>query len=195
MKRVSKKEKRINEEVKSLSFSYNFLLIATIIFFTSLSSFTFYVFDMRFSYNVFILPFIFFLVDVILKEVGLNEAIKSVAISTVFYLLFTYFIDAIFGVDTSILKYLGVTFAFLISNIVNLMIYYFMLDNFKTPFFFVLINLVFSCLIYNMFYFLFALRFNFSDTFWTSYFIIAFIQFLLSAICTILLSFVKQGVD
>ncbi len=194
-KRLTKREKEINEEVKSLSFSYIFLYVATIILYVSLNSFTFYVFDMKFSYNIFILPFVFFLIDVILKEVGYKVGIKAIFVGLFIFILMNYLIDTIFGLDFNLYKYLGVAFTFFISNFVNLLIYNFMLYNFKTPLMLVILTLVFSCLIYNMFYYIVTLELNFSTFFWSSYLVVAGIETLLSCICAIVLNLVERGVD
>ncbi len=196
MKKLSKKEKkRIDEDARSLSFSYTFLYIATIIFYVSLNSFTFYVFDMKFSYNIFILPFIFFLIDVILKEVGYKSGVIATIIGTIMFVVMNFLLDLIFGENFTLDSYFGICFAFFISNFLNLLIYNYMLANFKTPLPLVIINLVFACLIYNLFYYLVTLNLSFTTTLWSSFLAVTGIEVLICAICGILINLVQRGVD
>jgi hypothetical protein len=107
----------------------------------------------------------------------------------------SYFIGIAFNEGESIVRYIGISFAYFIANFINLIIYNFMLDNFKTPLVYVSLTMIFACLIYNMFYMLFALRMTFSDTFWNSYTIVMCVEALICIICAILLNFIKQGVE
>ena len=158
MGRKNKKE-AINKEVNRLTYAYTFLLSAAVIFILSLKSFTFNILGNHISYAIFMMPFIYFLVELI------------------------------------ILNYFGITFAYFLSQFLNLSIYYYMLDNYKTPLFFVILNMIFCLLINNMLYMLFTSGMVFTDTFWTSYTLVVILQFIICVVLSIIINLVRQGIE
>ncbi len=194
-KKSDEKDLELEKEVKNLAFGYIFLMVSFIIFFVVLHSFNFYLFDTKLNYSIFILPFILFMEDAILKEVGYKYGVEALVFSSIILFLTSIGTDYILNVDFDLVKHIGIVLAYIISQFVNMLIYYYMLDNYRTPYFFVVANMMFSILIYNMFYMLFSLGLVFTSDFWYSYTIVAIIQTLLSMICGILLNIIKQGVD
>ena len=194
-KKVSKKEEIVNVGVRKLAAGYIFLLIAFSLFFVCLHSFNLYAFDIELNYSIFILPILFFLIDVILKEVGYSYGIAALVLSAAFIFVAYMYLDILFNIEFNMIKYIGVVLAYSVSQFLNLSIYYYMLDNYRTPYFFVVVNFIFSILIYNMIYMLFSLGLVFSDGFWSSYLIVVALQTLISMICGILLRLIKQGVE
>ena len=185
----------VSVEGKKLFFSYTFLLCSMTILFVALNSFKFYIFNGSTNYSIFILPFLFFLVDAIVKEVGYKAGAISLIASGITIGAISVIVDLIFGVQFSILKYIGIMFSYLLSQFINLSVYYYMLGNYSTPYFFVVLNYIFVILVYNMLYMLFVEKLVFSNSFWNIYMIIVVIQILISMICGIILKFIRQGVD
>ncbi len=197
MRLVGRKNKKeaINKEVNRLTYAYTFLLSAAVIFILSLKSFTFNILGNHISYAIFMMPFIYFLVELIMKEIGYKPAKIAVLVSTVVVYISSILIDVIFGVKFSILNYFGITFAYFLSQFLNLSIYYYMLDNYKTPLFFVILNMIFCLLINNMLYMLFTSGMVFTDTFWTSYTLVVILQFIICVVLSIIINLVRQGIE
>lgn len=195
MKDIDYSEDRVALDAKKLFYSYTFLLCSMVVLFIALNSFKFYIFNGNTNYSIFVLPFLFFLVDAIIKEVGYKSGVQALIISSLVLVLMNIIVDIIFGVDLSILKYVGSLFSYLLSQFINLSIYYYMLGNYSTPYFFVVLNYIFVILVYNMLYMLFVEKLVFSNSFWNIYMIIVAIQILISMICGIVLKFIRQGVD
>lgn len=189
------KDKLINMEVKRLTYAYSFLLSAAVVFILSLKSFTFDFLGNSISYAIFIMPFLYFLVELIVKEIGYKPARIAVFISTIVIYIASMLIDVIFGAKFSIFNYFGITFSYFLSQFLNLSIYYYMLDNYNTPLFFVTLNMIFCLLVHNMLYMLFTSGMIFTTTFWTSYILIVFLQFIICVILSILINLVRQGID
>lgn len=182
-------------EVKRLTYAYTFLLSAAVIFIVSLKGFTFNILENEVSYAIFIMPFLYFLVELITKEIGYRPAKIAVFVSTVVIYFSAMFTDLIFGSKFSIVSYLGVSLAYFLSQFLNLYIYYYMLDNYKTPLFFVILNMIFSLLVYNMLYMIFASGMVFTDTFWESYILIVLLQLGVCVVLSAIINLVKQGID
>ncbi len=194
MARKSKKM-LINMEVNRLTYAYTFLLSAAVVFILSLKSFTFNILGNSISYAIFIMPFLYFLVELIVKEIGYKPAKVAILTSTVVVYISSILIDVMFGVKFSILNYFGVTFAYFLSQFLNLSIYYYMLDNYKTPLFFVILNMIFSLLVHNMLYMLFTTGMVFTNTFWLSYMLIVVLQFMICVVLSVIINLVKQGIE
>ena len=195
MKNVLKSQEEVNLDAKKLFYSYTFLLCSMTVLFVALNSFKFYIFNGSTNYSIFILPFLFFLVNAIVKEVGYKSGVISLVLSALTLTVTSVIVDIVFGVDFNILKYIGVVFSYLLSQFINLSVYYYMLGNYSTPYFFVVLNYIFVILVYNMLYMLFVEKLVFSTSFWNIYMIVIAIQILISMICGIILKFIRQGVD
>lgn len=190
-----KKKESLRLEVKQLTYAYTFLLCAACIFVVSLKDFTFSIFQVSISYTIFILPILFFLIDLIIKEIGYKPAGIALLVSTIALYLSSVVVDMLFGVSFSFLNYFGVSFAYLFSQFLNLSIYYYMIDNYKTPLFFVILNLIFSLLVHNMIAMLFSSGMVFTSTFWSNYTLVIILQFIICVVLAVFLDFVKQGID
>ncbi len=192
--KISKKEE-INLEVNNLTLAYTFLLSTLIIFVKSLESFKLVLFDNTVSFSIFAIPFVYFLVDVILKEIGLKPAKIATFCSIIVLIIVTLVTDNIFGFEFNFLSFFGIVLAYFISQFLNISIYYYMLSNYKTPLFLVFFNMVFCLLVNNMIYMFFSMNMIFNNTFWASYIIIICIQVLICMILTIILNLVEQGIE
>lgn len=190
-----RKDHAINLEVSRLTYAYTFLLSAAVIFVISLKTFSFDIMGNDVSYAIFIVPFLYFLVELITKEIGFRPAKIAVLASTVVFYLSTLIVDMIFGFKFNLIGYLGITFAYFLSQFLNLFIYYYMLDNYKTPLIFVILNMVFCLLVNNMLYMIFSTGMVFTDNFWQSYAVALLCQFFTCVILGVVINFVKQGID
>ena len=74
----------------------------------------------------------------------------------------------------------GGLIGYLISQIVNTMIYKFLLTNTNSPYILVVLNYVFAYIVFYMVYTIIHLDMIILDTFWISYFIVLAIQSIMS---------------
>ena len=190
-----RKDHAINLEVSRLTYAYTFLLSAAVIFVISLKTFSFDIMGNDVSYAIFIVPFLYFLVELITKEIGFRPAKIAVLASTVVFYLSTLIVDMIFGFKFNLIGYLGITFAYFLSQFLNLFIYYYMLDNYKTPLIFVILNMVFCLLVNNMLYMIFSTGMVFTDNFCQTNAIALLCNFFTCVILGVVINFVKQGID
>ena len=103
-----KKLDEMEKDIKILTISYTFLLSALIVFLLSLESFKLTLFNNSVSMSIFIMPFSYFLADMILKEIGLKPAKIATIISIIILLIGMIVTDSIFNVEFNILKYLSI---------------------------------------------------------------------------------------
>ncbi len=190
-----KKMDEMESDIKTLTISYTFLLSSLIIFLLSLESFKLNLFNNSVSIAIFIMPLAYFLVDMILKEIGLKPAKIAIVVSTIILFIAILVTDNVFNIEFNILKYIGTILAYSISQFLNISIYYYMLGNYKTPLFFVFLNLVFALLVNNMFYMFFNSNMIFNNTFWAGYIVVICIQTLICMILAIILNLIEQGIE
>ena len=82
---------------------------------------------------------------------------------------------------------------YVVSHFVNLTIYMFLLNNTKSPVILVLLNYMFSLIVYYMFYTLIYLNMIVLDSFWKGYFITLAMQFVLCIPIAIYDKSIKRG--
>ncbi|MCI8547761.1 MAG: hypothetical protein HFJ38_02600 [Bacilli bacterium] len=191
----NQKYKDLSQDIQTLTVSYTFLMSTLIIFLLSLESFRLELFGNSVSLAIFFMPFVYFLVDVILKEIGLKPAIKAIVTSIFVLFLFSLVTDYLFHVEFSLFRYIGLMLSYSISQFLNTSVYYYMLSNYRTPLFLVLFNLVFALLVNNMIYMFFTSNMIFTTHFWSTYIIIICIQTLVSMILTLILNLIEQGLE
>ena len=191
----NQKYKDLSQDIQTLTVSYTFLMSTLIIFLLSLESFRLELFGNSVSLAIFFMPFVYFLVDVILKEIGLKPAIKAIVTSIFVLFLFSLVTDYLFHVEFSLFRYIGLMLSYSISQFLNTSVYYYMLSNYRTPLFLVLFNLVFALLVNNMPYRYITSNMIFTTHFWSTYIIIICIQTLVSMILTLILNLIEQGLE
>ena len=191
----NQKYKDLSQDIQTLTVSYTFLMSTLIIFLLSLESFRLELFGNSVSLAIFFMPFVYFLVDVILKEIWLKHAIKAIVTSIFVLFLFSLVTDYLFHVEFSLFRYIGLMLSYSISQFLNTSVYYYMLSNYRTPLFLVLFNLVFALLVNNMIYMFFTSNMIFTTHFWSTYIIIICIQTLVSMILTLILNLIEQGLE
>ncbi|MBR3146422.1 MAG: hypothetical protein IKF47_04075 [Bacilli bacterium] len=168
MKKKNKKENDV--------WIYVLLLTTLLILTESLKTYTFRVMDVDLTFSLFLLPIVYFLIDLIAKKYDYKRAVAAIAVSAVVFTSFS-FIMAYFVESNYILRSISGEFcAYVVSAFVNLTIYMFLLNNTETPQILVIFNYVFSLVIYYMFYTLIFLNMIMFDTYWMGYFITLSIQ-------------------
>lgn len=153
------------------------LLLTTLTILTeSLKTYTFKVFGTNLSYSLILLPIVYLLINIISKKFDYKKAIAAIAVSGVVFVSFS-FIIAYFVESNFILRSISGEFcAYVVSALVNLTIYNFLLNNTESPILLVIINYIFSLIVYYMIYTIMYLNMIMFDNYWLGYFITLVIQ-------------------
>ena len=92
---VKKSEKK--DVVYYDSWIYILLLTTTLLLTYAISNYTFSISYIRLTYSLFLIPFLYFILNLIIKKYGYPEAIKSISISGLSLVLFVVIIDMLSG--------------------------------------------------------------------------------------------------
>ena len=84
------------------------------------------------------------------------------------------------GKDMDFGSLYGAILGYLVSQIVNTMIYKFLLVNTNSPYLLILLNYIFAYIVFYMIYTIVHLDMIILDTFWISYFVVLIIQSIMS---------------
>ena len=168
--------KKIKEELYDDSWMYILLLTTLTILLESLKTYTFKIIGIRLTYSLLLLPFVYFIVNYIVKKYDYKKAIASIAISGVMFVCFSAIMSFAMGESLILSRVSGEFCGYVVSQFVNLTIYVFLLNNTKSPYILVFLNYLFALIVYYMFYTLIHLNVIILDDFWTGYFITLIIQ-------------------
>lgn len=189
---MTKKVKKLYND----SWMYILLLTTLTILLYSLSSYQFKIGDIKLSYSVFGLSLIFFVANYITKKYNYTRTITAIATSGVAMVLFILIMNFALGKVTILSNVSGYFCAYVISQFVNLMIYYFLLQNTTSKWPLVFLTYVFSSIVFYMFYTLIYLDMMVVDSYWKGYFISLGIQSVISLFLTIIdKKVIKRGRD
>lgn len=165
--------KRIKKETDV--WVYTLLLTTLVILIVSLKAYTFKAFGVDLTYAIFLLPVVYFLIDIIAKKFDYKRAIAAIAISGVVFTSFSFIVAYFLNGEYILRSISGEFCAYVVSAFVNLTIYVFLLNNTESPRILVTLTYLFSLIVYYMVYTLICLNMVF-DNYWTSYFITLGIQ-------------------
>lgn len=183
---MTKKVKKLYDD----SWMYILLLTTLTILLYSLSTYTFEVAGVNLTYSVLGLPLIFFITNYITKKYNYTKSVTAIAASAVSLILFIVIMNFALGKPTVLSSMTGHFCGYVISQFVNLMTYYFLLQNTKSPLPLVFLTYLFSLIVFFMFYTLIYLNMMTSPGYWKEYFISLGIQ----AVVCIVLSIIDNKV-
>lgn len=158
---------------------YTLLLTTLVILLESLKTYTFSLAGVNLTYAIFPLPIIYLLANYITKKYDYKKTIAAIAISGISFVLFVAIIAFALGERLMLSSISGELSGYVISQYINLMIYTFLLNNTKSPYILILLNYLFSLIVYYMFYTLIYLNMIILDTYWKGYFITLGIQIII----------------
>lgn len=170
------------------------LLLTTLVILTeSLKTYSFRIMGVDLTYSLFLLPIAYLLIGIITKKFDYKRAVAAIAISGVIFVSFAfivaYFIDGRF-----ILRSISGEFcAYVLSSFTFLTIYVFLLNNTESPSVLVSITILFSLIIYYMFYTLMYLNMVVVDSYWAGYILTLIIQFPICIVLSIIDKRVLRG--
>lgn len=173
------KEKEYIEDIYEDCWMYVLLLTTLVILIGALKTYYFELIGIRVTYSVFLLPFIFLIANFITKVFDYKKAVSAIAISGVMYICFMAVISFAMGKSLILSSLSGEFCGYVISQFVNLSIYYFLLKNTKMPTLLLFITNLFSLIVFYMFYTLIYLEQIQFETFWSGYLLTLGIQFII----------------
>lgn len=157
------------------------LLLSTLVILTeSVKTFNFSLFKVEMTVAIFLIPFIFAITNYITKKYGFRRALNGIIISAISMILFIVLMCFAIGTQMNFSALSGGLIGYLISQIVNTMIYKFLLTNTNSPYILVVLNYIFAYIVFYMVYTIIHLDMIILDTFWISYFIVLAIQSIMS---------------
>ena len=149
------------------------LLLSTLVILTeSIKTFNFNLFNVEMTYAIFSIPIIFAITNYITKKYGFRRTLTGI--------LFVIIMNFAIGRPIEFSNLSGGLLGYLISQIVNTMIYKFLLVNTNSPYILVLLNYIFGYIVFYMKYTIIHLDMIILDTFWISYFVVLIIQSIMS---------------
>ena len=172
---------------------YILLLTTLAILLESLKRYTFQVSGVRISFSIILLPIVFLLVNFIVKKYDYKKGVAAIAISAVMAVAFNATVSFALGEILILTNLTGEFCGYIVSQLVNITVYTFLLNNTKSPILLVYLNYIFSLVVFYMFYTLIYLNLIVLDNFWIKYFITLVIQSVICIPITIIDKRIKRG--
>ena len=190
------RKKLTKEQIKDLNndfWIYTMLLSTLVILIESLKTYMITIKDTPITLAIFLVPVMYFIANYITKKFGFMRTIFAIGISTVSLVGFVAIMYFIIGGQLNFSLINGQLVGYVISQLVNLFIYCFLLNNTTTPWPLLLINYLFALIVFYMVYTVMQADMIIKTTFWMGYFITLGIQFVESIILTIIDKQIKRG--
>ncbi len=168
MKGKEKLQKQPKEKEEVESWVYILLLSALTILAWVLGKFDFTFGNTTFTLALFAYPFLYFIANIITKKYGVKETMIAIAYSAFMMLLFVTVSNLLTEQEIDYLPLTGELFGYLMSQLVNVAIYFYLYMNTLMNKFVLLLNYVFVLLINHFIAMLFASRMILLRSFWQS---------------------------
>ena len=190
------RKKLTKEQIKDLNndfWIYTMLLSTLVILTESLKTYLITIKDTPITLAIFLVPIMYFIANYITKKFGFMRTIFAIVISSVSLVGFVALMYFIIGGELNFSLISGQLIGYIISQLVNLFIYCFLLNNTTTPWPLLLINYLFAFIVFYMVYTVIQAYMIIKATFWMGYFITLAIQFIEAIILTIIDKQIKRG--
>ena len=177
-KNMSKKRVVKKEEIGS--WVYILLLSSITILGWVLGKFDFTIGKATLTVAVFAYPFRYFVANIITKKYGYKEAMNGISYSACLLLLFAIVAGLLGEQDINYIPLTGELFGYMLSQMLNLSIYYYLLinsDNSKFPYLGAYVAAMLTDTLVSM---LFASRLVILTSFWRTYFVTVCIEAIIS---------------
>ena len=194
---TSKKRKRVikKEEIYEDGWMYVLLLSTLAILISSLSNYKFNIGVTSLSYSVFLLPLVYFLANYITKKHGYKKTVVAISASAVASVIFNIVMCFIVGRNIDLIVLSSEFSGYIISQFVNLTIYYFLMENTNSPILLIFLTYIFALLTNYMFYTLISLNIIVLDGYWVAYFTTIGIQSIICLMLSFVEMFIKRGIE
>ena len=180
MYKFNKKRKKKDEEIDS--WVYILLLTSTTILAWVLGKFDFEFGKVTLTLGIFIYPFLYFLANIITKKYGVKETINAITYSAGLMLLFAMVAGILTEQEIEYLPLTGELFGYMMSQAINLCIYFYLYMNTMMNKMVLLGNYIFAMLVNNFIAMFFTSRMVLLKTFWRSFLAIILIQAIISIV-------------
>ncbi len=147
------------------------------------------------GFSTLLFPTVYFISNIITKKFDFKKTIVAVLTSSIAMVLFVYLSKYLNAKVVDYFVIYGEVFAYIISQLLNLLIYYYLLVNTELKARWIYLTYLFSIMAYHFIVILFSTRIIITDTFWITF----FCSVVLSAIIAIMYAFydcmVPRGQD
>ncbi len=188
-KKITKKAK---EDLLNDSWMFILLLSTMTILGYAISPYKFDINNTSLSYSIFAIPVLFFISNYITKKYGYQKTVAAIAISSVSMVLFLVIMNFAMSKPTILLEISGEFCAIVISQFVNLTIFYFLQENTTHPMLLIFLTFVFSIVVFYLFYTLINMEIMLTDEYWNGYFTSIAIQSIECLILAIIDHYIKK---
>lgn len=188
-------EEQVLEVEKEGWWVYILLLSTVVILAQALKDYTFSFDNVTLTYSIFILPIIYFVTNFITKKYGYGKSVIGISVSGVALVLFSFIMSFVIGQDFSFYDICGGFCAYVVSQLVNLTIYQFILVNTSGSFILLFLTYLFAFVVFYLFYTLIYMNLLVLDNYWVSYFATLILQ---GVLCFLLVFFdvnIKRGIE
>lgn len=177
------------------SWMYVLLLSTIVILVESLRTYSFPILGVNLTYAIFLLPLIYGVTNYITTKYGFRRTIIGVGISILSLLAFILLMNFAIGKEADFASISGGLAGYIISQLVNSIIYKFLIVNTNRPYLLVLLNYIFAYVVFYMLYTLIHMNIIVAEEFWIGYFVTIGIQTLMSIILAFVIRKVKLGIS
>lgn len=187
-KKINKKEK-YND-----SWMYILLLSTFVILTESVKTYSFYLKDIKLSYTVFLIPITFAITNYITKKYGIIKSLLSLIISLISLVFFVAIMSFTVGKPLNLEILCSGLIGYIISQVINIFIYKFLLVNTSSPFRLVYLNYIFANIVFYMTKTISNMSVVINDGYWKTYIASIVIQAVLCIFITMLDVKIKAGI-
>ena len=172
--------KRVVKKEEVGSWVYILLLTSVTILGWVLGKFDFSIGKTTLTIAVFAYPFRYFIANIITKKYGYKETMNGISYSACLLLLFAIVASLLGQHDVDYVPLTGELFGYMLSQMINLSIYYYLLINTKNDKITYLGSYIAAMLVDTLVSMLFASRLVVLASFWKTYFVTILIQAIIS---------------
>lgn len=184
-----------NKMVVQDSWLYTLLLSTLVILTESLKTYTFHINGVDLTYSLFLLPLIYLLTNYITKKFNYAKAVSAICLSAVTMTSFVIVMSIGVGITIRFNTLYAELGAYVASQIVNLFIYYFLLQNTTQPVILIILNYIFALVVYYMLYTVLDIKAVITDSYWVGYFTTLAIQAVECTIIGFVDKKIKRGLE
>lgn len=177
------------------SWMYILLLSTIVILAESLKTYSFSLFDVNITYVIFLLPLIYGVTNYITTKYGFRKTILGIVISVVALMAFILLMNFAIGKELDLSNITGGLLGYIISQLVNTLIYKFLIVNTNRPYLLILLNYIFAYIVFYMLYTVVSIDLIVAETFWIGYFVTMAIQIIMSIFIAIIIKKIKLGMS
>lgn len=170
---------KIKKELKierNDSWIYIVLLSALSILISSTRKYTFSIWDIDIEYKTLLIPFVYY---IIIKKYKYKKSIVSLLTAVASVLLYMIILSFALNKKIDLVQIVAETIPLLISGLVNIFIYHYLLINTKKNKILIFLNYLFSIIIYNQLYIIVTINTASLLNYWGKYLITIIIQFII----------------